>query len=104
MSKYIVLFEVKPTEEGKALYLEHAAKLKPLVESVEGFLGMERFQSLIDTGKVLSVNMWESEAAMTHWRTMTEHRMSQFMGKTKLFDSYKITIVSVMDEEIISTV
>ncbi len=96
MSQYIVLFEVKPTEEGKAIYLEHAAKLKPLLEGFEGFLGMERFQSLMDTGKVLSMNMWESEEAMMRWRTMAEHRMSQFTGKTKLFESYKISIISVL--------
>ncbi len=97
MSKYIVLFEVKPTKEGKAVYLEHAAKLKPMLEDFEGFLGMERFQSLVDTGKVLSMNMWESEEAMIRWRTMAEHRMSQLTGKTKLFESYKITILSEVE-------
>ncbi len=97
MCQYIVLFEVKPTAEGKAKYLELAAMLKPMLEGFEGFVGMERFQSLVDTGKVLSMNKWEDEAAMMRWRNTAEHRMSQMAGKTNLFESYKITIVSVVE-------
>ncbi len=99
MSKYIVLFEVKPTAEGKSIYLEHAAKLKPMLEGFEGFLGMERFQSLVDTGKVLSMNVWEDEEAMMRWRTTAEHRLSQLTGKTELFESYKITIVRAVEDD-----
>ncbi len=97
MSKYVVLFEVKPSKEGKVKYLELAAMLKPMLEGFEGFLGMERFQSLIDSDKVLSMNMWESEAAMTAWRNITKHRMSQLAGKTNLFENYKITVLSVIE-------
>ncbi len=97
MSKYIVLFEVKPSKEGKVKYLELAATLKPMLEGFKGFLGMERFQSLMDSDKVLSMNVWENETAMTAWRNMAEHRMSQKSGKTKLFESYKITVLSVVE-------
>ncbi len=98
MSKYIVLFEVIPSQEGKAKYLELAAMLKPMLEGFEGFVSMERFQSLHDENKVLSMNVWESEEAMSRWRNTVEHRMSQLQGNTKLFESYKITVVSVVRE------
>ncbi len=98
MSKYIVLFEVIPTNEGKERYLELAAMLKPMLSGFDGFISAERFQSLVDERKILSMNEWESEEAMTKWRTMTEHRMSQLEGKTKLFESYKISVTKVIRE------
>ncbi len=98
MSKFIVLFEVIPTDEGKARYLELASMLKPMLSNFDGFISAERFQSLVDERKVLSMNVWESEEAMTKWRTMTEHRMSQLEGKTKLFESYKISVTKVVRE------
>ena len=98
MSKYIVLFEVMPTKEGMSRYLELAAKLKPMFSGIDGFISAERFQSLNNEGKLLSMNVWKSEEAMTKWRNMAEHRMSQLEGKTKLFESYKISVVSVIRE------
>ncbi len=98
MSKYIVLFEVTPTNEGKKRYLELASMLKPMLNGFDGFISAERFQSLVDERKILSMNVWESEDAMSKWRTMTEHRMSQLEGKTKLFESYKITVTEVIRE------
>lgn len=98
MSKVIVLFEVKPTKEGMAKYLELAAELKPLLAGFEGFISAERFQSLSDDGKLLSMNVWESEEAVESWRNDLKHRFSQNEGRTKLFESYKITIVSTIRE------
>ena len=98
MSKYIVLFEVIPTAEGKAKYLELAAMLKPMLANFDGFISAERFQSLVNERKILSMNVWESEAAMTKWRTHTEHRMSQLEGKNNLFESYKISVTKVIRE------
>ncbi len=98
MSKYIVLFEVTPTDEGKAKYLELAAMLKPMLSGFEGFISAERFQSLADPRKILSMNVWESEEAMAKWRNMAEHRMSQLEGKTKLFESYKISVTRLVRE------
>ncbi len=98
MSKYVVLFEVIPTAEGKEKYLKLAAMLKPMLTGFDGFISAERFQSLADERKLLSMNVWESEEAMSKWRTMTEHRMSQLEGKTKLFESYKISVAQVVRE------
>ncbi len=98
MSKFIVLFEVTPTKEGKARYLELAAMLKPLFSGCDGFISAERFQSLADERKILSMNVWESEEAMKAWRTEAEHRMSQLEGKNKLFENYKISVTKVVRE------
>ncbi len=98
MSKVIVLFEVTPTKEGMEKYLELAAMLKPMLSNVEGFIRAERFQSLNEEGKLLSMNIWENEEAVTKWRNTMEHRMSQAQGKNKLFESYKITVCSSIRE------
>ncbi len=98
MDKYIVLFEVIPSKEGKAKYLELAAMLKPMLEGFEGFVSMERFQSLKDENKILSMNIWESEQALSRWRNTVEHRMSQLQGNKEIFDSYKITVTRMVDE------
>ncbi len=98
MDKYIVLFEVIPTKEGKKRYLELANMLKPMLNDFEGFIFAERFQSLTNDDKVLSMNVWENEEAMMKWRTTTEHRMGQLEGRTELFESYKITVTRVIRE------
>ncbi len=98
MSKIIVLFEVIPTKEGMSKYLELAAQLKPMLANVEGFISAERFQSLNQEGKLLSLNVWESEEAVCAWRNNLEHRLSQAEGKNKLFSSYKITVCSAIRE------
>ncbi len=96
MSKVVVLFEVKPTKQGMEKYLELAAQLKPMLSGVDGFLSAERFQSLNEEGKLLSMNVWESEGAVQQWRNTLAHRMSQAEGKNKLFESYKITVCNVL--------
>lgn len=98
MSKIIVLFEVKPTKTGLNRYLELASQLKPGLSDFEGFLRAERFQSLTDDGKLLSMNIWDSEEAVANWRNDVEHRIAQLEGREKLFDSYKITVSSVIRE------
>ena len=98
MSKIIVLFEVTPTKEGMKRYLELAAQLKPMIFGFDGFISMERFQSLTDNGKLLSMNIWENEEAVTKWRNVLEHRMCQQEGKDKLFESYKITVAQSIRE------
>ncbi len=92
MANIIVLFEVKPTEAGLQAYLDHAAMLKPLLSEFEGFIRAERFSSLNEEGKLLSMNVWTDETAVTRWRNVVAHRMCQKEGREKLFESYKITV------------
>lgn len=65
-----MLFEVKPTKEGKSRYLELAAQLKPLLSGFEGFIRAERFTSLNEEGKLLSMNVWKDENAVKNWRNV----------------------------------
>lgn len=98
MSNIVVLFEVKPTKEGMKRYLDLAAMLKPLLSGFDGFIRAERFSSLNEDGKLLSMNIWTDEAAVERWRNTVEHRMSQQEGREKLFESYKITVCSALRE------
>lgn len=100
--KVVVLFEVTPTAEGKERYLELAAQLKSLLSNAEGFIRSERFSSLNEDGKLLSVNVWENEKAVKKWRNELHHRMSQSEGHEKLFESYRITVTTVVREYDIS--
>lgn len=94
MANIIVLFEVKPTKAGRKKYLDLAAMLKPMLSGFEGFIRAERFSSLNEEGKLLSMNVWTDEAAVECWRNVMQHRMSQKEGREKLFESYKITVCS----------
>lgn len=94
MANVIVLFEVKPTETGMKKYLDLAAMLKPMLAGFEGFIRAERFSSLNEDGKLLSMNVWTDENAVERWRNVMQHRMSQKEGRESLFESYKITVCS----------
>ena len=94
MANILVLFEVKPAKAGMQKYLDLAAMLKPLLAGFEGFIRAERFSSLNEDGKLLSMNIWTDEAAVERWRNAMQHRMSQKEGREKLFESYKITVCS----------
>lgn len=79
-------------------YLDLAAGLKPLLSGFEEFIRAERFTSLNDEGKLLSMNVWTDEQAVARWRNVVEHRMSQKEGREKLFESYKITVCRSLRE------
>lgn len=98
MANVIVLFEVKPTKEGMQKYLDLAAELKNILSGFEGFVRAERFTSLNEDGKLLSMNIWTNEAAVECWRNTLQHRMSQLEGRKKLFESYKITVCVTIRE------
>jgi len=91
-----VIFEVYPTREGKDEYLAIAAALRELLADHPGFISIDRFQSLSDENKLLSVSYWEDEAAVQAWRNVAEHRLAQKQGKTKLFRDYRILVADVL--------
>ena len=91
-----VIFEVKPKTEGKDEYLEIAANLREHLKNQKGFISIERFQSLAQDGKILSLSFWRDEESITNWRNMIEHRMGQKKGKNKLFHSYRIRVAEVV--------
>ena len=91
-----VIFEVQPTEAGRAAYLDHAAALKPLLEQVDGFISVERFQSLSQPDKLLSLSFWRDEAAVRAWREMERHRQAQAAGRGGLFADYRLRVAQVV--------
>ncbi len=93
---FAVIFEVEPKDEGKEEYLKIAAKLRKFLENRDGFISIERFQSLTEKGKILSLSFWHDEAAIEKWRNLLEHRSSQKKGKELLFHSYRIRVAQVV--------
>jgi len=91
-----VIFEVHPSPEGKDEYLQIAAELRGFLENRDGFISIERFQSLSEEGKILSLSFWRDEEAVRQWRNLLEHRIAQQKGKTSLFSSYRIRVAEVV--------
>lgn len=91
-----VIFEVEPAEGKRTAYLDIAAAMRPLVDEVEGFLGVERFESLMTPGKLLSLSFFEDEAAVERWRTLTAHRGAQSKGRGGVFADYRLRVAHVI--------
>ena len=91
-----VIFEVWPAEGRKQRYLELAAALKAELEDVDGFLSVERFQSLTDPDKLLSLSFWRDEAAVKAWRNSPSHRATQKQGRHGVFRDYRLRVVDVI--------
>lgn len=93
---FAVIFEVVPKAEGTEDYLKIAGKIRNFLENRKGFISIERFQSLINERKVLSLSFWEDEPSIEEWRNLLEHRQAQKDGKEKLFESYRIRVAEVV--------
>jgi heme-degrading monooxygenase HmoA len=91
-----VIFEVRPRANREGDYLALAAQMRSLAEAVEGFISVERFQSLADPRKILSLSFFEDEAAVTHWRSLGAHRIAQAKGREQLFDDYRLRVCDVL--------
>ena len=93
---YAVIFEVWPTKKGKEEYLQIASSLKEFLQNREGFISIERFQSLSDEDKLLSLSFWEDEEAIKIWRNLFEHRIAQDKGNAQVFKDYRIRVANVL--------
>ena len=91
-----VIFEVTPAAGQTDAYLTTAAALKPLLETIDGFISVERFQSLTQPGKILSLSIWRDEAAVKQWRSTEQHRAAQAAGRAGIFADYRLRIASVI--------
>ncbi|MFC4668788.1 antibiotic biosynthesis monooxygenase family protein [Seohaeicola nanhaiensis] len=91
-----VIFEVEPAEGQTDHYLNIAAQMRPLAEATEGFLSVERFQSLTNPGKLLSVSFFEDEAAVERWRKLAQHRGAQAKGRGGVFRDYRLRVAEVI--------
>ena len=91
-----VIFEVWPADGRKDDYLEIAAALRADLNRIDGFISVERFQSLSDPKKLLSLSFWRDEEAVKNWRNNSKHRESQMKGRTGIFKDYRLRIASVV--------
>jgi heme-degrading monooxygenase HmoA len=91
-----VIFEVWPKAGHKQDYLDIAAELRPLLATIDGFISVERFQSLTEPGKILSLSFFRDEAAVQAWRNSGQHRAAQAEGRTVVFADYRLRIAGVM--------
>jgi heme-degrading monooxygenase HmoA len=91
-----VIFEVVPHPDRRQEYLDAAARLRPILEQMDGFLSIERFESLSQPGKVLSLSFWRDEDAVKAWRNCEEHRQVQAAGRAGVFDDYRLRVAAVV--------
>ena len=91
-----VIFEVFPAEGRRDEYLDIAAAMRPMVEEVDGFISVERFQSLTNPDKLLSISFFEDEAALDRWRNLSAHRGAQAKGRAGVFSDYRLKIAHVL--------
>lgn len=91
-----VIFEVRAADGRQADYLDIAADLKPLLEQQDGFISVERFQSLSDPGKLLSLSFWRDEQAVRNWRNQDPHREAQAAGRAGVFADYRLRVAQVL--------
>lgn len=91
-----VIFEVYPADGKTDAYLAMAAEMRPLVEEIDGFISVERFESLTTPGKLLSVSFFRDEEALADWRRLTKHRQAQKAGRDTMFSDYRLRVAHVL--------
>lgn len=91
-----VIFELEPSAGRRDDYLELASALRPQLDSIDGFISIERFESLSQPGKLLSLSFWRDEAAIEEWRNLERHRDAQRAGRDGIFDDYRLRVAEVV--------
>ncbi len=91
-----VIFEAEAAPGRRDAYLDAAARLRPLLAQVDGFISVERFESLTRPGKILSLSFWRDEAAVERWRKLEEHRQVQAAGRAGIFADYRLRVAQVL--------
>ena len=91
-----VIFEVEPSAEGRQTYLDLAAGLHAELGAIDGFVSVERFESLATPGKLLSLSFWRDEDAVARWRNQAHHRQAQAAGRSGVFAGYRLRVATVL--------
>jgi heme-degrading monooxygenase HmoA len=91
-----VIFEVEPAQGRVDEYLDIAASLRPELEQMDGFVSIERFRSLANPGRILSLSFWRDEDAVRRWRELDAHRAAQGRGRGGVFSSYRLRVAAVL--------
>ena len=92
-----VIFEVEPAAREE--YFRIAGELAPLLEGIDGFISIERFQSLRDESRILSLSFWRDEAAVAAWRKLEAHRAAQAEGHARVFRDYRLRVAHVVRDD-----
>jgi heme-degrading monooxygenase HmoA len=90
-----VIFEVWPAEGHKEAYLDLAGELRDELDTMDGFISVERFESIYEPGKMLSLSFWRDEDAVSVWRRHTHHRETQSKGRGSIFSNYRLRVAQV---------
>ncbi len=91
-----IIFEVWPKDGERGHYLDLAADLKPELARMDGFISVERFESLTTPGKLLSISIWRDEEAVKAWRNLPAHRRTQSKGRNGVFSDYRLRVAAVI--------
>ena len=91
-----VIFEFEPYPERRQDYVDLAAALQPQLEQIDGFISIERFESLGHPGRRLSLSFWRDEAAIHQWRNLEQHRAAQQAGREGIFTDYRLRVAEVL--------
>ena len=91
-----VIFEVIPHPDREAAYYAAAESMRPLLEKIDGFISIERFESVVNPGKILSLSFWRDEDAVRQWRNLEEHRRAQRTGRVSIFADYRLRVAQVV--------
>jgi heme-degrading monooxygenase HmoA len=91
-----VIFEAQPRPGQTDAYLNAAAHLRPMLAEIDGFISIERFESLTQPGKILSLSYWRDEAAVRQWRNVEAHRRIQAAGRESIFADYRLRVAQVI--------
>lgn len=91
-----VIFEVHPATDAMQDYIDIAASLRAELEQIDGFISVERFESLSQPGKLLSLSFFRDEEAVSHWRNTASHRIAQARGRAGVFSGYRLRVASVL--------
>ena len=91
-----VIFEFTPDPERRQEYLDLAARLRPQLEAIDGFLSIERFTSMTTEGKLLSLSFWRDEDSVKRWRQLEEHRLAQAQGRDGIFLDYRLRVAEIV--------
>jgi heme-degrading monooxygenase HmoA len=91
-----VIFEVRPRAGQRDAYFAIAAALRPALGQIDGFISIDRFESLSEPGRILSLSFWRDEAAVQQWREFGEHRAAQRTGRATVFEDYRLRVAAVV--------
>jgi len=91
-----VIFEFWVEGGRRQDYFDLAAELRPLLDNADGFISIERFESLSEPGKILSLSWWRDEAAIAQWRHFEQHRAAQRAGRERVFRDYRLRVAQVL--------